>query len=148
MELSTNERAERACRVLIVDDDRMQLELIRIHLAQAGLDLSMKCALTIEDAVLSITEQQPDIVFLDNRMPPDLDFRNGFGLLREAGYRGPVIVNSVTIDDPVMEEAGAFGVTRVVDKFDLRDELLRELVFTYGPASAATRQHDLVRGEL
>jgi CheY-like chemotaxis protein len=148
MELFTNEQVGRPCRVLIVDDDRTQLELMRVLLLKAGLDLNMKSALTIEDALSSLAEQQPDIVFLDNHMPPEMDFRSGFGMLRDAGYGGPVIVNSVSIDEPVMHEAGAFGVTRIVDKFELRDELLRELIFTYGPERVARLDHDRNKAQL
>lgn len=122
-----------ACCVLIVDDDRMQIELMSVFLMQLGLDLRIRHALTIDEAASSISDQQPDIVFLDNHMPPEVDFRNGFGLLRDAGYLGPIIVNSVSIDEPVLRDAGTFGVTRVVDKFDLRDKVLRELIATYWP---------------
>jgi len=69
--------------------------------------------------------------FLDNRIPPDSDFRNGFENIRRAGYSGPVIVNSVTVDDPTLRDAIALGVSRVVNKFDLREETLRELISTY-----------------
>lgn len=124
-----------ACCVLIVDDDRMQIELMSVFLMQLGLDLRIRHALTIDEAANSISDELPDIVFLDNHMPPELDFRNGFELLRGAGYLGPIIVNSVSIDEPVLRDAGTFGVTRVVDKFDLRDKLLRELIATYWPGS-------------
>jgi CheY-like chemotaxis protein len=125
------------CHVLIVDDDRIQIDLIAGYLEGLKIDLRTEFALTIDAAAASISARPPDIVFLDNRIPPDIDFRNGVDVIRRAGFNGPVIVNSVTVDDPVLQSAGSLGVCRVVDKFSLREEMLRELIATYRPRAAA-----------
>jgi response regulator of citrate/malate metabolism len=131
--------AERAgaCRILVVDDDRMQNEIISVYLAKIRAELIVDYALTIEEAITFIAANTPDIIFLDNRIPPDIDFRNGIERIRQAGYGGPVIVQSVAVDDPVLDNAGAHGVIRVVDKFDLREDMLGELVAVY--CSSASR---------
>jgi CheY-like chemotaxis protein len=116
------------CRILVVDDDRMENEIMSAFLSQLGTELEAECALSIEEAIESISVHRPDIVFLDNRIPPDIDFRNGYERIRKAGYDGAIIVHSVVTDDPVFEEAAALGVSRVVDKFHLRKDSLRELV--------------------
>ena len=125
----------KTCRVLIIDDDRMQIELTVVFLMRLRFDIDVKGVLTLDDAVSSVLDMPPDMVFLDNHMPPDLDFRNAYQVLRSAGYTGPVIVNSVTLDDPVLDGAVAFGASRVVDKFELREELLGELISTYCPGT-------------
>ena len=125
----------KTCRVLIIDDDRMQIELTVAFLMRLRFEIDVKGALTLDDAVSSVRDVPPDMVFLDNHMPPDLDFRNAYQVLRSIGYAGPVIVNSVTLDDPVLDGAVAFGASRVVDKFELREELLGELITTYCPGA-------------
>ena len=119
---------EAACHVLVVDDDRMQNEILSVFLERLEFEFIIDCALTIDDAIKSIFARKPDIVFLDNRIPPDIDCRDALKRIRRAGYDGAVIVLSVATDDPVLLDVGALGVKCVVDKFDLREDLLRELV--------------------
>lgn len=126
------------CRILVVDDDRMQNELMSAYCVRLGLDLSLDCVLTVNDAIASIGAHRPDIVFLDNRIPPEVDFRSSIERIRSAGYDGTVIVQSVVTDDPVFDDAGALGIACVVDKFELRENRLRELVSAYWSADVRT----------
>lgn len=74
-------------RIIIVDDEMLARQVLREHLvSQAGVDIVAECANGFE-AVKAITEQHPDLVFLDVQMPK-LD---GFEVLELIGRTVPVI---------------------------------------------------------
>jgi CheY-like chemotaxis protein len=93
----------------------------------------------------------PDLVFLDNRIPPYTDFRPGLKALRDAGYEGPVVVQSACVADEIFDEAPRLGVAEVIDKFDMNDVRLIELLQKHtgfrGGGVEALRVHPLGRGE-
>jgi hypothetical protein len=68
------------------------------------------------------------MVFLDNRIPPSFDFRSSLTALRQAGYSGPVVVQSACLADEVFDEAEKLGVAEVIDKLKMNDDLLIELL--------------------
>jgi two-component system cell cycle response regulator len=54
-------------RVLIVDDNRPNVELLQAHLESAGYEVAT--AFTGEEALASVASQSPDIILLDIMMP-------------------------------------------------------------------------------
>ena len=115
-------------KILVIDDDVIQNKLMSVYLSRLNLNNATDYALTIDDAVLAIKSQRPDIIFLDNRIPPEIDFRPSLERIRSAGFDGPVVVQSVAIEDITAKEASACGVMRVIDKFELNEGVLEELV--------------------
>ncbi|HWS73349.1 MAG TPA: response regulator, partial [Thermoanaerobaculia bacterium] len=68
-------------RTLIVDDERHARQKVRALLAAApDVEIIGECA-DGDDAVETILEEQPDLVFLDVQMPG----RDGFDVLRAIG---------------------------------------------------------------
>ncbi len=119
-------------RILVVDDDEQQIRLFSIFLELSGSpDVSLAKAMTIDEAIEQIQANMPAIVFLDNRMPPHSDFRQSLDLIREAGFAGPVIIHSASVDEPVLHNATSFGVASVVDKRVIRSNTLKALIETY-----------------
>ena len=120
------------CRVLVVDDDSQHIRLFSIFLELSGAPVAgFAAASTTDQAVKAIGDLAPDIVFLDNRMPPHADFRYALEALRVAGYAGPVIVHSSSIDEPIFEDISRFGVVSVIDKREIRARNLKELLNRY-----------------
>jgi two-component system LytT family response regulator len=85
---------ERKIRAVIVDDEELARQILREYLAHhSNIELIAECANGFE-AVKTVAEQQPDLVFLDIQMPK-LD---GFEVLELMGA-GPAAVIFVTAYD-------------------------------------------------
>jgi CheY-like chemotaxis protein len=59
-------------RVVIADDDPADLELISIDLGLQGHDVVATCS-SGEEAVAACSEHHPDVLVVDQRMPPGID---------------------------------------------------------------------------
>lgn len=95
-------------RVLIVDDDRVVLNLLAEGLRELGYEVAM--AVSGADALLRVVEQDFDLAVLDMRMPgmPGLDLARALG---EAGGPPFVFLSAFGDTDVVQAaaEAGAMG---------------------------------------
>ena len=90
-------------RILVADDDPVQLELRKMLLEAAGHEVSL--ALSIKAAVRRVREHGADLVILDLRFPNDdgiPDAREGLALIRgihDAQPATPMMVLSGWTDD-------------------------------------------------
>ena len=121
-----------AARILVVDDDGSMRELLRLHLAGAGYDVS-----TAADAIAAgyeVLKSPPDLIITDVNMP----YMDGFEVIaalradpQVAGI--PVIfLTSVEEGDERGKELGAVGyLTKPV-----RAEKLLNLVAQHVPGGA------------
>ena len=115
----------RKLRVLIVDDEPIAREGIRIHLqAETGIEIVGECA-NGREAVEAIGQQSPDLVFLDVRMP----LLDGFGVVEAVGAeRMPVVIFVTAFDEYALRafEAHAFDyLLKPVDGERLRKSIER-----------------------
>jgi len=62
-------------RILIVDDDRTLLDLLRVHLSSGGLKVEVAEDAAV--AIRSVLDSPPDIILLDVQMP----YLNGLDML-------------------------------------------------------------------
>ncbi|HEY7747886.1 MAG TPA: response regulator [Aestuariivirgaceae bacterium] len=119
----------RAPRILILDDDDHYALLFSTYLKLSGVEGgAVRHASSAEGAIEQLRSFTPDMVFLDNRIPPSFDFRSSLTALRQAGYSGPVVVQSACLADEVFDEAEKLGVAEVIDKLKMNDDLLIELL--------------------
>jgi CheY-like chemotaxis protein len=116
-------------RILILDDDDHYALLFSTFLKLGGVEGGeVEHATSAKSGIERLSEFAPDLVFLDNRIPPYTDFRSGLKALRDAGYDGPVVVQSACVADEIFDEAPRLGVAEVIDKFDMNDVRLIELL--------------------
>jgi CheY-like chemotaxis protein len=116
-------------KILILDDDDHYAMLFSAYLKLSKVEGgAVEHATTTAEAVEHLREFMPDMVFLDNRVPPHSDFRYGLKALREAGYSGPVIVQSACVVDGIFDEAEKLGVAEVIDKFEMNEAKLMNLL--------------------
>ncbi len=107
-------------RILIVDNNLIDIEVIKEALAEAGIDALVEVAMDVPEALARIDSRDapyPHLVLLDLR----LTFGHGLDVLRHIraieNLRGlPVIVLSSIIDEPERAACLASGATSVVMK--------------------------------
>lgn len=111
--------------ILVVDDDACMRELLRVHLANAGYDVT-----SAEDAVVAgkrlLNERRPDLLIVDVQMP----YMNGIELVNairaESGMEAlPVIL--ISSRDSFESAALLLGAQYLVKPFT-KDDLLRTVV--------------------
>lgn len=101
-------------RVVIVDDEELARRLLREYLAQApDIEIVSECANGFE-AVKVISEQKPDLVFLDVQMPK----LNGLEVLELIGSEIPVIFVTA-YDMYAMRAFDAHAVDYLLKPFNL-----------------------------
>jgi two-component system sensor histidine kinase/response regulator len=54
-------------KVLIIDDEQDACQLLQLHLEKK--DCVVTCAYTMSDGIEKLVDTEPDLVFLDNRLP-------------------------------------------------------------------------------
>ena len=115
--------------ILIIDDDDLVVQLMAANLEICGLgDVCVRYAATLNDALYIVSHETPAMIFLDNRVPPHADFRPIYHALRNSGYRGPVIIQSACIANDIFKDAPRMGISAVVDKLQINDEIVSRLV--------------------
>lgn len=128
-------------RVLIVDDEPMILKGLTVFLRQSGVDIaSIRPATNGEEALAAITEELPDFVFTDIRMP----VMDGLALCaRIAEMNAPIqtVVISGYGDFTYAQTCISYGVKeyllKPISKRDLQDTL-RKLVQRAESAKSAS----------
>jgi CheY-like chemotaxis protein len=111
-------------RLLLIDDDPVEHHLLSAMLKRASrTDIGVTGAQTLDEALRQIAQLEPSAILLDHRLPPHDDYRHSIRELRKAGYDGPVVVISAAVGERSFEEAGRHGVTLVIDKLKLWDEI-------------------------
>lgn len=119
--------------VLVIDDDLILSDLYNAYLQVGGMDdWETYGEIHIEPALKFIEARQPDIVFLDNRLPPYDDYREPIKKIFDTGYAGPIVVQSACIEDEVFDSAINLGASLVREKWKVSNEeflkILKDLV--------------------
>ncbi|HKF00374.1 MAG TPA: response regulator [Actinomycetes bacterium] len=124
-------------RVLIVDDDRVIQELLRVNLELEGYQVEI--ASDGEEALRRFEAFRPELVLLDIMMPRLDGWQVARRLKeREAARAVPVVVVSARAQDADMQRGSEIGVAAYVTKpFDpivLMDVVRRLLADARGPS--------------
>lgn len=112
----------RRLRAVIVDDERLARENVRLALEGADLEVVAECR-TGSEAVKAIRERTPDLVFLDIRLPDE----DGFQVIRRVGVDAmPAVVFVTAYDEFATRAFDVHAVDYVVKPFP--DDRLRQAV--------------------
>ena len=83
-------------RVLVIDDARTIHDCFRLALERLGYDV--RCASTGPEGLLMAQSTQPDLVFLDLKLP-EVDGVDTLVQLRASGFDAPVFLISGFVDE-------------------------------------------------
>ncbi|HXM83216.1 MAG TPA: response regulator [Burkholderiales bacterium] len=116
--------------ILVVDDDKSMLDLLKLHLSNAGYKV-----LTAEDALVAgrhVIETAPDLIIVDVSMP----YMSGYELVTalkadSATQNIPIVF--LTAREDVADHAKQLGAVAYLHKPVMADRLL-EIVALFVPA--------------
>ena len=130
-----------APRVLIIDDDRTLLDLLRVYLTSGGLKIEVAEDAAV--AIRTILASPPDLIILDIALP----FLDGMEVLAalksDASTKDiPVVILTAHADEATFVQAKNLGAEGFLKKPVERDVLINE-IFSKLARSAAkkARQH-------
>jgi DNA-binding response OmpR family regulator len=112
--------------VLVIDDDIMIRELLKLHLSNAGY--KARSAADPAEGIKSVIDSPPDLILLDVDMP----YMSGLEVLHalkadEHSRHIPVVMLTGRTDDETWMEATKAGANAYLTKPVDRDELLSTL---------------------
>ncbi|MGJ8559594.1 MAG: response regulator [Litorimonas sp.] len=111
-------------RFLLVDDDQHEFMFVNFLLKDRYQDdFTLGYAENIPDAKSYLGSEGVDIILLDDRLSRGLTSAESIPQLQKAAFNVPIIVISKDIDAKHLKDRRRLGITKVVDKFKLRDEL-------------------------
>jgi signal transduction histidine kinase/DNA-binding response OmpR family regulator len=108
----TSDTAEHPARVLIVDDELRNRELLKIMLAPEGYQLLT--AASGEEALDSVAQQPPDLILLDVMMPETDGYHVAAKLKASAATKSIPVIMVTALDD---RNARMLGLTAGADDF-------------------------------
>ena len=119
-------------RVLLVDDDAAEHILLRRKLENAeGRAVTLDYVADIESAVDKVKSGTVDMVFLDNRLVPNNDFRETAPQLRQAGFIGPIGIISSDISGKYFEQFREYGVDFRIGKDEIDRTVISFIIEEY-----------------
>jgi len=107
-------------RILYLEDDSADVELVRRELVKAGLDFILRHVATRESYTSTLREFRPELVLSDHGLPA-FDSHAALSILKEESPETPFIVVSGTLGEERAIEVLKGGVTDYV----LKDRLSR-----------------------
>ena len=138
-------------RILIIDDEPSQLELLRIFLSRKGY--AVKCASTAAEGIEADKLFRPDVIILDVRLP-DMDGLDVLQVLKKSNPKTNAIVITAYHDMETTVKAMKLGayeyITKPIDLEELETAVARVLKISTldVPETAVSDQPSLQKGSI
>ena len=128
----SNSEDDKRLKVLLVDDDPAEHVILKRKLnASEGANIDLDYVGDIASAVDAVKGGDIDMVFLDNRLVPNNDFRETAPQLRQAGFIGPIGIISSDISGAYFEKFREFGVDFKIGKEEIDGTVINFIVSEY-----------------
>ena len=115
-------------KVLLVDDDAMEMKLFEAFLSRCTAVVDLYYCETVDEAIEKAREVEPDLIFLDDRLPPHMSCETSIPVLREAGVTTPIAVISAAIDQFNHRRYLDMGATVAIDKCDINADSIGPII--------------------
>jgi len=120
---------------LLVDDEVFDGEVLKAVLhVWFGYDIEVRTARSIGLALDCLQDRVPDVVFLDDILPPSENAMENIPYLRRWGYEGPIIIVSGMVTRRRHSELLAAGASGVIHKDDLSSLKVAETLMKFNDA--------------
>jgi DNA-binding NarL/FixJ family response regulator len=110
-------------RVMIVDDFKLLREVIRLFLERAEDMEVIDEAPHLEDALASSRALQPDVIILNDDLPP-MDSAYAATLFRKQGFMGAILAISMRPERDLIQRSFESGINGFMHKDEIDDYLL------------------------
>jgi DNA-binding response OmpR family regulator len=131
--------APRFADVLIVEDNDDEAKHLHSALrAMFGYSVQLRRARTLGNAMDSVIERKPDIVFLDDNLKPNDTANTTIPYLQRFGYDGPIIIVSSMLDQFRRAELMRAGCADAIHKDHIDSVRLAEALARIEAKLAAT----------
>ncbi|MEM6712380.1 MAG: hypothetical protein AAF590_08865 [Pseudomonadota bacterium] len=110
-----------ALRILYLDDCAIDHKLMRAYLElDEAHSYRLTACSTLDEAERELQRASFDVLILDNRIPPDINYHRMYKSLKErAGFIGPAVVVSADVEGAEFNETARQDHEAVIDKADL-----------------------------
>lgn len=103
--------------ILIVEDEAMDADRMRATLrAMFGYELNVRRATTLGNALDCVIERKPDLIFLDDHLPPKDNATQTIPFLRRCNYDGPIVIISGMLTPKRAAELTRAGAAAAIHK--------------------------------
>ncbi|PHR24981.1 MAG: hypothetical protein COA37_04370 [Hoeflea sp.] len=128
----SSEQSDNQIRILLVDDDPAEHILLKRKLKSAeDSSIDLDYVSDIGSAVDVVKAGGIDMIFLDNRLVPNNDFRETAPQLRGAGFIGPIGIISSDISGRYFEQFRDFGVDFKIGKDEIDGTVINFIIKEY-----------------
>ncbi len=113
--------------ILIIEDNVIDAERLTATLrSMFGYDLQIRTASTLAQALDSVIERRPDLIFLDDHLKPRDTAADTIPFLRRCNYEGPIIVVSGVLNRRRSAEMANAGAIAAIHKDGLDSGSIEE----------------------
>ncbi len=117
--------------ILVIDDHANVSKLVEAYVSKASLtEIVIDHAPNLEVALIKIDQKRPNIVLLDNLLPPHFDFRYSIEELRTV-YNGPLVLFSGEIPHNIGSQEIDRSLTASMSKDDISSDKFIALINKY-----------------
>jgi DNA-binding NarL/FixJ family response regulator len=113
-------------RILIADDFKVLRDVIRLHLERAGDMDVVDEAPDLDDALERISTLQPDVVIMNDYLPP-IDSAHATARFRELGFTAAIVIISMHLEPSLIQRSLLNGANGFMHKDEI-DEYLVDAV--------------------
>lgn len=118
---------DKSLRLLLIDDDDIDGQLLRIYLSKISQSIEFSHCLEEKEALQAVASEEFDLIFVDNRLTiwtgPEM-----LEALRRQGYKGPTVLYSGTVDATNLDRLHELDCHDFLEKGDVSINTLRDTI--------------------
>ena len=113
-------------RYLLIDDDQHEFMYVKFLFKDRYKDgFTLGYARNLEEAESYLSKTGVDMILLDDKLGNGLTSAETIPMLQKKAFNVPIIIISKDVNGRHLKDRARLGMNKVVDKFQLRDELAK-----------------------
>jgi DNA-binding NarL/FixJ family response regulator len=132
-------------RLLLLDDDPVEMTILEHKLNVCdGCSVSLAHVETLDGAIEWMSGNTVDIILVDNRLAPGIDFRQTVPGLRKTGFVGPIGIISSDLSSDYFQRFQEFGADFRIGKDEIDRQALTFILDEFLRPRAISGEDELV----